>query len=311
LVILARPKASAFGRLAPLLLLPVIWLDVMTHEPAQNPTATPGIYQPNLARNRLAMNPQPELGGSRAMISPMGARQFVHSAITNPANNFLIGRLAYGADCNLLDAVPKVDGFLSLMPRECDDFQSLLYDATNADYPHLDDFMGVSQITAPDQIFHWQSRSNFMPLITAGQEPVFLNDSNTLRALVEPGFSPRKIVFLPREARDDITISNTTAATVLDSHFDYRTVDADVEASEPSLVVVSQTYYRDWHAYLDGRPAQLFRANYAFQAVQVPEGRHHVHLVYEDSAFREGAIISLVAWPICLLALFLPLGRKH
>jgi hypothetical protein len=304
LFILTREEGKiGLSRIASLLLILVAWLDVITHEPVQNPTTPPNVYELNLARTKLAMIPQPELGESRVMLAPMAARQFVHSAISSPQNNYLIGRLAYGADCNILDAVPKVDGFLSLMPRECDEFQSLLYDATNADYPRIEDFMGVSQITAPDQIYHWQSRSNFLPLVTAGQKPIFLDDTNTLVALAQNSFDGSKIVFLPPEMKPFVSVSNQTSAKILGSKFGNQTVDIEVEAQEPSLVVVAQTYYHNWRIYMDGQPSPLLRANIAFQAFQVSAGRHHVQLIYEDRAFETGAAISIVAWLGCLLCL--------
>jgi len=304
LIILARPGRGDLRRAATVLLLPVAWLDVQTHEPAQNPTAPASVYEPNLARTRLAMNPQPELGGSRAMLTPMAEWQFVHSAISNPQNNFLIGRLAYGADCNLLDAVPKVDGFLSLTPRGNDDVLSLFYTRTNADFPGLENFMGVSQITAPDQIYHWQSRSNFLPLVTAGQKPVFLDDDKTLEALTQPDFDGSKIVFLPPEAKLLVTVTNQTSARVTNVRFGNQIVDADIMAAEPSLVVVSQTYYHDWCAFVDGHTAPLLRANHAFQAVQVPAGTHQIRLAYKDRAFEIGAAFSIAAWLACLICLF-------
>ena len=313
LVFLTQPSKSGPRWIAPLILVLVAWLDVLTHEPTQNPTAPPPIYTFGLAREKLAMNPQPELGGSRAMLTPMAEWQFVHSAISSPQNNFIIGRLCYGANCNLLDAVPKVDGFFSLTPRENDDVLSLFYTRTNADFPGLEDFMGVSQISAPDQIFQWQSRSNFLPLVTAGQKPVFLDDTDTLRALVQPDFDGGKIVFLPPETKSLVTVSNQTSAKILDSKCGNQTVDIEVEAAEPSLVVVAQTYYHDWHARLDGadgREPLLLRANHAFQAVEIPAGKHHIHFYYEDRAFEAGAAVSMVAWLGCLICLFRLRGRK-
>ena len=299
LICLAGKAGVRFGRVAPLLLIFVAWVDVLTHEPNQNPTVPPNIYQTDLAREKLAMDPQPGLGDSRAMMSPMAFFNFVHSALSNPQNNFLIGRMAYGADANLLDGVPKVDGFFSLIPRECDDFQSILYGATNADYPALEDFMGVSQITAPDQIYHWQSRSHSMPLITAGQKPIFLNDAGTLQALQQSGFDPRQTVYLPMEEKGMVSVTNQTSATVLSSKFETQSVEAQVEAAGPSLVVISQTYYHDWQAFVDGVPTPLLRANDAFQAVQVPAGKHEVRLVYVDEAFRVGGAISICGWLVC------------
>jgi len=279
---------------------------VLTHEPAQNPRASPAIYAPDLARQKLAFDPQPELGGSRAMLSPMAEFQFVHSAIASPRNNFLVGRLALGANCNLLDSLPKVDGFFSLTPRENDDLLSLFYSNTNASHPGLENFLGVSQITAPRQIYDWQSRSNYLPLVTAGQQPVFLDDSNTVRALTQPDFDGGKVVYLPLDAKPLISVTNLSAARVLNPHFALRTVDADVEAAAPSLVVVAQTYYHNWQAAIDGQSAPLFRANLAFQAVQVPAGRHHLRLTYRDNAFETGSVISFIAWAACLVCLFRP-----
>jgi hypothetical protein len=223
--------------------------------------------------------------------------------LSDPKNNYLAKRLGYCANCNLLDAVPKVDGFFSLLPHENDGLISLLYGATNANFPRLNDFLGVSQITAPDEFFHWQPRRTFLPLVTAGQKPVFLDDAGTLRAMTQPEFDGGKRVFLPPEAKSLLTVTNQTAARILSSQFKAQRVDIEVEAAEPSLVVVAQTYYHDWRAYVDGQPAHLLRANYAFQAFQVPAGRHQVRLVYEDRAFQFGAVVSICMVVNCFIFL--------
>jgi hypothetical protein len=310
LFVLTRENAPGLRRIAPLILIFVAWLDVFTHEPAQNPTVPPSVYELNLARARLAMQPQPALGESRAMVTPAAAMDFIRFALGDPKNNYLAKRLGYCANCNTLDAVPKVDGFFSLTPRENDDLISLLYGMTNADFPRLEDFMGVSQITAPDQFFHWQARKTFLPLVTAGQQPVFMNDTNTLTAVFQPNFDGSKIVVLSSEAKPLVTATNPTNARVLNSKFTTQRVDIEVEASEPSLVVVAQTYYHNWRAYVDGRPAPLLRANHAFQAIQVPAGRHYIRLAYEDLAFQFGAAVSICMAVNCFICLHLLRKRQ-
>ena len=303
LFILTGENASGLRRIAPLILIFIAWLDVFTHEPAQNPTVPPMVYELNLARAKLAMQPQPALGESRAMVTPAAATGFIGFALSDPKNNYLAKRLGYCANCNLLDAVPKVDGFFSLTPRESDDVISLLYGATNANFPKLNDFLGVSQITAPDEFFHWQARATFLPLLTAGQKPVFLDEASTLHALAQSDFDGSKMVFLPPEAKSLVTVTNQTTARVLNSTFTTHSVDAEVEAAGPSLVVVAQTYYHNWRVYVDGQQAHLLRANYAFQAFQVPEGRHRVRLVYEDRVFQFGAAVSICMVVNCLIFL--------
>jgi len=300
LMLLTQEAGRGLRRLAPLLLIVVAWLDVFTHEPTQNPTVSPSVYELNLMRTKLAMDPQPELGGSRAMITPTAYLDFVQIALRDPTTNFVAKRAGYCANVNLLDAVPKVDGFFSLAPREGDDVNTLLYTTTN-EFTPLEDFMGVSQIMASGQTLGWETRTNFLPLVTAGQKPVFLDDADTLRALTQPDFDGNKVVFLPPEAKPFVTVTNQTIARVLKSHFGIQSVDIEIVAESPSLVVVAQTWYHDWRAEVDGKPARLLRANHAFQAVAVPAGQHRVQLIYRDRAFETGAIISLVAMLACLI----------
>ncbi len=309
LFVLTRETKPGLRRIVPLILIITAWLDVYTHEPAQNPAVPSSVYELNLARAKLAMQPQPALGESRAMVTPAAAMSFIRFALNDPKNNFLVKRLGYCANCNLLDAVAKVDGFFSLLPRESDGLLSLLYGATNANFPKLNDFLGVSHITAPDEFFHWQARRTFLPLVTAGQKPVFLDDTGTLHALTQPDFDGGKMVFLPPEAKSLVTVTNQTAARVLNSKFETQSVDAEVEAAGPSLVVAAQTYYHDWRAYVDGQPVLLLRANDAFQAFQIPAGRHHVRMVYEDRAFQFGAAVSICMVVNCFI--FLLLLRKR
>ncbi|HEV2394350.1 MAG TPA: YfhO family protein [Verrucomicrobiae bacterium] len=296
-----RSSRPMLGQVLAGLLLLLLWLDVWTHEPPQNPTVPTWIYQQDLARKQLAMNPQPALGGSRAMVQPLDEKKFLQLTLKDPKQNFLIKRFAYFSDCNLLDGVPKVNGFFSLYPRASGELYSVLYGSTNPIPPALADFLSVSQQTAPvrgeqaDPHNLWRPRTNFMELATAGQKPVFADENHALALVANGAFDPRQIVLLPPESKGGLSINSPTRARVVRQQFTPRQIDLQVEAFEPSLVVLSQTYYHPWHAYVDGHPQPLLRANYAFQALQVGPGNHQVRLVYQDNAFRAGALISGLA----------------
>jgi hypothetical protein len=47
-------------------------------------------------------------------------------------------------------------------------------------------------------------------------------------------------------------------------------------------------------ARVDGAPATILRANYAFRAVALAQGRHVIELVYAPDSFRLGVVLSLV-----------------
>jgi hypothetical protein len=201
------------------------------------------------------MGPQPELGDSHAMVSPAAQVKFSQFIMSDLKDNFLVKRLGCFADCNLLDGMPKVDGFFSLYSAQSGELTSVLYGATNASFPRVADFMGISQITSPREVTEWLPRDSFLPLATAGQRPVFLNDTNALRALIAPDFDSRNIVFLPPELEVCVSVTNRTEARVVSQRFTPERVDLEVEAATPSLVVLAQTWYHQWHAYADGATA--------------------------------------------------------
>jgi len=299
---LKLPKLKTAPQLLPLLVLVLFWFDVWTHEPQQNPGMPLWVYQPGLARKQLALNPEPALGRSRIMISPAAEQQFRQRVLDDLKDNYLVKRLGFFADCNLLDGVPKVDGFFSLCPRECGELNSALYVSKVTCGAGLPDFLSVSHMTASVEDVKWTTRDTFLPLATGGQSPVFLDDTNALLTILSANFDPRRTVVLPLDAKPFIVatahepVSVATKLKKITAH----QVDLEVDAAAPALVVVGQTYYHQWRALVDGKPGKLLRANYAFQAIPVPAGQHHVQLRYEDRAFQIGAVVSAIALAACL-----------
>ena len=83
-----------------------------------------------------------------------------------------------------------------------------------------------------------------------------------------------------------------------------------VEATLPTVVVLLQSYTRDWSATIDGQPAPILRANLYFQAVAVPAGTHQLSFTYAPSAVRIGVIITLAAIGILFLLCLLEIARR-
>lgn len=49
----------------------------------------------------------------------------------------------------------------------------------------------------------------------------------------------------------------------------------------PKFLVYNDSYHPQWRVSVNGRPAELVRANYAFKGVWVPAGTHQVHFDFE------------------------------
>lgn len=68
-----------------------------------------------------------------------------------------------------------------------------------------------------------------------------------------------------------------------------------VRRSAPGWLVAAQPFYPGWKAFVNGVPVPILRANYAFCAIEVPEGSSSVELRYEPRSFRRGAWVSALA----------------
>lgn len=54
------------------------------------------------------------------------------------------------------------------------------------------------------------------------------------------------------------------------------------QASSPALLYLTDSYYPKWHALVNGQDTEIFRANYTFRAVIIPEGYAKVEFVYRE-----------------------------
>jgi hypothetical protein len=61
-------------------------------------------------------------------------------------------------------------------------------------------------------------------------------------------------------------------------------------------LLVSETWYKDWHATVDGRPAPVLRGDHALITVALPPGAREVMLDFDSPEYARGKLISLVAF---------------
>lgn len=307
---LAHARRSSLRRIGGAALLLAVWLDALTHAPRQNPTVPSALYEPGLPQFQK-LDPRPRHGASRMLLTRDASYQFYSTLLPDPGKTLLCHRLGLFSNLNLLEDLPKAGGFYSLYLAAEREVYEQVHLSEKSVLPSVADFVGVSQMTMTNSPFEWQHRTNWMPLVTAGQRPIFVDASNSLSTILGPDFEPRRTVSLPREIRNQVQVTSETKAQIVSSQCAAHQLDLEVDAEAVSLVVVAQSFYRGWRAYVDRRPVPLWRANHAFQAVQVPAGRHRISLVYEDPGFRLGALVSSLACLGCVVAWCRSRGPSH
>ncbi|MCS6807260.1 MAG: YfhO family protein [Bacteroidota bacterium] len=87
-----------------------------------------------------------------------------------------------------------------------------------------------------------------------------------------------------------------------------------VNASGNNFLFASEVYYpAGWRAYIDGKETPIFKTNYAFRGVIVPQGTHTVEMRFFSERFIIGKNISLACnlFVLALLGVSIWQWRKH
>jgi hypothetical protein len=79
-------------------------------------------------------------------------------------------------------------------------------------------------------------------------------------------------------------------------------IELTVQTGQPGLLYLAENDYPGWQALVDDQPAKIYRANYSFRAIEIPEGDHQVKFVYSPQSFKMGLAFSVIS---LLLILFL------
>ena len=85
----------------------------------------------------------------------------------------------------------------------------------------------------------------------------------------------------------------------------------DPAPPESSYVLVSENWFPDWQATVDGVPARVLRGDYALITVPVPPGAKRVELTFRSAAYRTGKTISLLSLVLLAAIALLPLAWRR
>ena len=97
-------------------------------------------------------------------------------------------------------------------------------------------------------------------------------------------------------------VSAEGAQLEVTSH-DFNEVRMRASGDEPFLAVLSEVYYPDWKATVDGQPVEVMRANHVLRAVALPAGDHEVVFTYDWSLIRRSFMLSRATILAALLVL--------
>lgn len=122
-------------------------------------------------------------------------------------------------------------------------------------------------------------------------------------------FNPADSAIIDQSFKQTIDIKSLSVdstAQIRLTAFDNDAIAYETKSSSDQLTVFSEIYYKDWNAYLDGKPVPHARANYVLRTMVIPAGTHRIEFKFEPASARIGKTISASAsWLLTLLILIL------
>jgi len=121
------------------------------------------------------------------------------------------------------------------------------------------------------------------------------NKRALLEKLRDGTFNARTTAFVESEFEGKSALGTDSAAfaTVAAKSNQHLAVSTSSQATQ--LLVVSEVFYDEWHAYVDGTEVPMIKTDFVLRGVSVPAGKHTVEFRFISPAFEQGRTISLAA----------------
>ncbi len=87
--------------------------------------------------------------------------------------------------------------------------------------------------------------------------------------------------------------------------FETNRISLKIHTSVPGILVLSEIYYPEWRAKIDGKGTKIYCADYLLRAIPIDKGTHQVELVYNSVLFNIGRIITICTLILAVCLLFI------
>ena len=137
-----------------------------------------------------------------------------------------------------------------------------------------------------------------------------MDSSEILSGMIQEDFQPDREVFLeeephwpPMNSSSSLAEGKNGKSVKFLSETNNR-LCLQVRTDEDSFLVLSDTHYPGWKAWVNGREEKILCANYHFRAIPLRKGSHRVEFIYDPISFKLGAFMTLFGGIGCLLGWF-------
>jgi hypothetical protein len=170
------------------------------------------------------------------------------------------------------------------------DILNVKYLLSRADFSHPK----FNQVYQAEGIFVFQNAQYLPRARIIFDYEVIEDKEKILERLEDPEFDYRNTIILEKPPSESLSFVDTGEAfgpaRIMENNINDFTVRA--ELSQPGFLVLSENFYPAWKAFVDGKEAEIYQANYTFRAVFLDKGDHQVRFVYDSPYWKTAKGVS-------------------
>ncbi|MCK5085175.1 YfhO family protein, partial [Candidatus Parcubacteria bacterium] len=132
------------------------------------------------------------------------------------------------------------------------------------------------------------------------------NNINAIKNFLDDSFDPRSQALVESEYKEELKLENPN-----NFGFEYadiisyspHEVKIKVNNKRDGLLVLTDSFYKGWKAYIDGKEVEIYPTNVAFRGIYTPKGEHEILFLYKPDSFKYSIYIALIGLMTCLFLL--------
>ena len=270
--------------------------------------------------------------------SPRASTLFADDAVTTylkkvPAPYRVIdGGNSYAQSILMAYRIPSAMGYHGFQLRRYNELAGAKEGFRNLLTPNMFDLLSIRYLILPDTQpvpgFHVvvppspTAFSTTATLYESDATPAYarvmpvsakLSEEQGLATVIDPRFPVNNVALLPDTST--ATSPNATPpfpapqvkATVTEWSAGKMRIALTGAEAATSHLVVSENWYPDWHAEVDGKPGIVRRADHTLISVDVPPGAKEVRLWFDSPTYARGKMISVISLLLAAAMMFVPM----
>lgn len=218
-----------------------------------------------------------------------------------------INRLSvFGYNRSILQQLFFVDGYSPLILQRHQESSGFIGGRALTRYL---DLSNVRYVVNYGKLVDVNELDRFMPrALIVGNAEFIVDKNEVLSRLSDPSFDPHSTVIL--ETRKNQTGNKSPIQSRVNFiRYEPNMIEMGTVSDQNGYLLLNETYYRGWRAFVDGVESTVYRANYEYKAIELPSGSHRVRFAFRPVSLQIGLAVTLVTFVGSLLYLWFLVGR--